>query len=42
MFYRANEKANGSGLGLYIAEINVASTVGEFTQFNVILPNLRS
>lgn len=48
MFYRASEKNVGSGLGLYIVkesiiklggEIDVYSTFGEGTTFEIILPN---
>jgi len=47
MFYRATERSNGSGLGLYIAEqtvkringhITVASAVGKWTTFKVVVP----
>jgi signal transduction histidine kinase len=49
MFYQANEKSEGSGLGLYIVKqaleklngsINVTSTFGEGTTFLVFLPLL--
>ncbi|MCH7513693.1 MAG: sensor histidine kinase [Bacteroidetes bacterium] len=49
MFYRADDKRSGSGLGLYIVketieklhgEINIESTVGEGTTVNIIVPNL--
>ena len=48
MFFRASEKSFGSGLGLYIvkqiveklgAHIDIESTEGEGTQFNILLPN---
>jgi signal transduction histidine kinase len=48
MFYRASEKASGSGLGLYITKeavaklggtISVSSVVGKGTQFEIIIPN---
>jgi signal transduction histidine kinase len=51
MFFRASAGSYGSGLGLYITkqvveklkgQIHVASTLGEGTQFTVILPNLYS
>ncbi|MBL7857428.1 MAG: GAF domain-containing sensor histidine kinase [Cyclobacteriaceae bacterium] len=51
MFYRGTEKATGSGLGLYITKeviaklsgkIEVTSTVGEFTRFKLLLPNLQT
>jgi PAS domain S-box-containing protein len=52
MFYRASENSKGSGLGLYIAKetiaklggsIKVESEFGEFTTFEIIIPNhLRS
>ncbi len=47
MFYRATESSQGSGLGLYIAEqtvkringhITVASAVGKWTKFKVVIP----
>jgi PAS domain S-box-containing protein len=50
MFYRANSKTNGSGLGLYIVkesmdklggEISVESKIGEGTKFKIHLPNLK-
>ncbi|MEM7108505.1 MAG: PAS domain-containing sensor histidine kinase [Bacteroidota bacterium] len=49
IFYRADENAKGSGLGLYIAKntieklggkINVSSKYGVGTKFTIILPNL--
>jgi len=51
MFYRATEKSEGSGLGLYIvkkvadkleAEINVESIEWEGTKFTVTIPNTHS
>lgn len=48
MFYRATDKSDGSGIGLYIVknaieklggQINVASKPGQGTRFNIILPN---
>ncbi|MES2732411.1 MAG: CHASE3 domain-containing protein [Bacteroidota bacterium] len=48
MFFRATEKSDGSGLGLYITQqtvhklngnIDVRSTLGEGTTFTLILPN---
>jgi signal transduction histidine kinase len=48
MFYRANEKSDGSGIGLYIVKqaveklngsINVKSKKGDGTKFQVIIPN---
>ncbi len=48
MFYRANEKVEGSGLGLYIVKLSVENLKGEIkftsaynkgTQFEIILPN---
>jgi signal transduction histidine kinase len=48
MFYRANEKSDGSGIGLYIVKqaveklngtINVKSKKGEGTRFLVTIPN---
>ena len=48
MFYRATDKSDGSGLGLYIVKeavdklhgnITVTSTVGEGTKFRIELPN---
>ncbi len=50
MFYRANEKVEGSGLGLYIVklsveklngEIKLSSTYNKGTKFEIILPNNR-
>jgi signal transduction histidine kinase len=47
MFYRGNEKSNGSGLGLYIAKeaveklggsINVRTVAGEGTTFTITIP----
>ncbi|MGZ5243058.1 MAG: PAS domain S-box protein [Bacteroidia bacterium] len=49
MFYRANENATGSGLGLYIVKeiteklggyIGVSSVAGKGTNFELTLPNL--
>ncbi len=49
MFYRANEKNTGSGIGLYIlketldvlkGKINVTSKLGEGTTFSIEIPNL--
>jgi PAS domain S-box-containing protein len=49
MFYRASENSKGSGLGLYIARetiaklggsIKVESEFGEFTKFEIIIPNV--
>ena len=48
MFFRAHEKSDGSGLGLYIVknaieklggQINVQSQLGKGTQFEIVLPN---
>lgn len=48
MFYRATDKSDGSGIGLYIVknaieklagQITVASKPGQGTRFNIILPN---
>jgi PAS domain S-box-containing protein len=48
MFYRASELSTGSGLGLYIVKetvaklhgtINIKSRLGEYTIFEIILPN---
>jgi PAS domain S-box-containing protein len=48
MFYRASEKAKGSGIGLYIARetisklngtINVLSEFGAYTTFEIEIPN---
>jgi signal transduction histidine kinase len=50
MFFRATERSEGAGLGLYIVRetvdklhgsITVNSVVGEYTTFRVILPNLQ-
>ena len=50
MFYRASENSKGSGIGLYIVKetvdkikgkIEVSSTVGEGTEFEIILPSFR-
>jgi signal transduction histidine kinase len=50
MFYRATERSEGAGLGLYIVKetidklggnISVDSRVGESTVFKIVLPNLR-
>jgi PAS domain S-box-containing protein len=49
MFFRATERSEGSGLGLYIVKqtvqrlggtINLQSTLDEGTQFSIFLPNL--
>lgn len=49
MFYRANAKSEGSGVGLYIVKqsveklqgtITCTSTLGEGTRFEIILPNV--
>lgn len=49
MFYRANAKVSGSGLGLYIVKeaihkmkgsIEVSSIEGEGTHFSLVIPNL--
>lgn len=49
MFYRASETNVGSGLGLYIVketivklggDIQVHSTFGEGTKFNIVIPNM--
>ncbi len=49
MFYRADEKRSGSGLGLYIVRetvdklhgtIHIESTVGEGTNVTIVVPNL--
>jgi PAS domain S-box-containing protein len=49
MFFRATEKAIGSGLGLYIVKetvlklkgtISISSVFGSFTTFEVMIPNL--
>ncbi len=49
MFYRANEKVEGSGLGLYIVKLSVEKLQGEIkmqssfnkgTTFEIILPNV--
>jgi len=48
MFYRANEKVEGSGLGLYIVKLSVENLKGEIkfssamnkgTRFEINLPN---
>jgi signal transduction histidine kinase len=48
MFYRATDRGDGSGIGLYIVknaveklggQIKVASSPGEGTRFHIILPN---
>jgi PAS domain S-box-containing protein len=48
MFYRASERSDGAGIGLYIVNetilklkgsIAVESELGKFTRFNIILPN---
>jgi signal transduction histidine kinase len=48
MFYRASEQAGGSGLGLYIVKnaveklggrVSVGSEPGQFTLFEIVLPN---
>lgn len=50
MFYRASENSKGSGLGLYITKetiiklggtIKVLSEYGNFTTFDITLPNLK-
>ena len=50
MFFRATERSEGAGLGLYIVKetadklhgtITVESVVGEGTTFKVVIPNLR-
>ena len=50
MFYRASENSKGSGIGLYIVKetidkikgkIEVTSTVGEGTEFEIILPSFK-
>jgi hypothetical protein len=49
MFFRATERSEGSGLGLYIVKqtvqrlggtISLQSTLDEGTQFSIYLPNL--
>jgi signal transduction histidine kinase len=49
MFFRATERSDGSGLGLYIVKqtvqrlggtISLQSTLDEGTQFSIFLPNL--
>ena len=51
MFYRASENSKGSGLGLYIAKetvfklggtIQVQSEFGQFTSFDIVIPNQKS
>lgn len=51
MFFRATSKSEGSGLGLYIVKqtvqqiggkIAVESAVGEWTRFQITIPNLQS
>jgi PAS domain S-box-containing protein len=48
MFYRASDQAGGSGLGLYIVKnaveklggrVSVGSEAGQFTLFEIVLPN---
>ncbi len=48
MFYRATDRSQGSGLGMYIVkqaveklngEIKIKSTYGEGTEINIIIPN---
>lgn len=50
MFFRAHQESKGSGLGLYIVkemvkklegDIQVSSTLGEGTSFQISLPNLK-
>lgn len=50
MFFRATERSEGAGLGLYIVKetvdklhgtITVASVLGEGTTFKVVIPNLK-
>lgn len=50
MFFRATERSEGAGLGLYIVKetvdklhgaITVASVLGEGTSFKVVIPNLK-
>ncbi|MFZ6008876.1 MAG: sensor histidine kinase, partial [Bacteroidota bacterium] len=50
MFFRATERSEGAGLGLYIVRetveklhgsISVESTLGEGTTFKVKIPNLK-
>lgn len=49
MFYRANQKTKGTGLGLYLAQdalrkisgnVSFTSKVGEYTRFEISIPNL--
>jgi signal transduction histidine kinase len=51
MFYRATDRSQGSGLGMYIVKqaveklngkIAVKSNYGEGTQIKVVLPNYRA
>ena len=51
MFYKASETSTGSGLGLYITRetiskldgtIKVRSEFGQYTAFDIIIPNLKS
>jgi signal transduction histidine kinase len=51
MFFRATEKAEGSGLGLYIVKqtveklkgtIHIRSTYGAGTEMEITLPNLKT
>ncbi len=51
MFFRASDRSDGSGLGLYIVKnavdrlsgtIQVDSSVGSGTRFRIVLPNLNS
>lgn len=50
MFFRATERSEGAGLGLYIVKetveklrgtIEVESEIGQYTVFTVVLPNLK-
>ncbi len=50
MFYRASENSKGAGLGLYIVKeavaklggtIKVQSEFGQFTAFDIVIPNLK-
>jgi signal transduction histidine kinase len=51
MFFRATDRSEGAGLGLYIVketvdklhgEINVESVIGEGTTFHITIPNFRT